>query len=369
MKGNKGGTACFYAAIVFFSLTLLGCVDSSHTWDRQFAKSTYASLNDTEMFYIQKDGIYRRSDAQRIIASENSPIRVVANDTWVACLVNTGGSGPCDVIVYEIQTEDVNMYPTTAQGHGDIFLISDNLLAFDSDNLIVYDLRKEKRTTDYPLIWMSQFQMDGFQYEIQVYRFDISLVGILKTVGVQGISYSIVTSFGNEAKETGRGQVIADITEDEATIISVKNNKQYSVYRVECEGMCAETAVIPAFHDGNELMRYQFGRCINTADEEHILTMRKMDGWHKTEIPTQNIYKGDDIFIFSQDWTNYHTVDLGTKKLIGGQSDVLYYMDDTDLYRTTTDDLRLSIFEWVEKLPSKWKHIVFSEKGEYAVLG
>ena len=97
--------------------------------------------------------------------------------------------------------------------------------------------------------------------------------------------------------------------------------------------------------------------------------MRKMNGWHKAEIPTQSIYTGDDIIVFSQDWTNYQIVDLNRKKLISSQSNVLFYLDDTDLYRTTTDDLEKSTFEWIEKLPRKWKHIVFSERGKYAVLG
>lgn len=370
MKNKKHVTACVYTAIVLLIVTICGCTGYNREWDAQFSKSTYASLIDTELFYIQKNGIYRQSDAERIITSENKPIRVVANDKWVACLMRAQDSYTCEAMVYEIQTKDIKTYPNSAQGHGDVFLAAGNLLVFDSDGFVAYDLQDARRMTDYPLVWTAQFQMDGFQYEIQVYRFDTYMVGVLKTVGMQGMSYSIVTSYGNEAEETGRGQVIADITDNEATIISVKNNnEQYSVYRVDREGACAEIAVIPAFHDGNELVRYQFGKCVSASDGKHILIMRKMNGWHKAEIPTQSIYTGDDIIVFSQDWTNCQIVDLNSKKLISSQSNVLFYLDDTDLYRTTTDDLEKSTFEWIEKLPRKWKHIVFSETGKYAVLG
>ena len=92
-----------------------------------------------------------------------------------------------------------------------------------------------------------------------------------------------------------------------------------------------------------------------------------MDQWHKIEMPTENIYSGDAIYIVSSDWSSYHMIDLGSKKLIGSENGKLYYLEENMLYRTTVDLLIQQSFERVETLNSGWKYIAFSEDGEYTV--
>lgn len=357
----------FLLAIVIFCATMWGCKTRNTEWDAKFAKNSFASLTQAEEYYIQEDGIYRQSDGQRIMVCKNPPTRIAANEKWVACLT-CSNAGSYDAMVYETSTAAVKEYKNVAKGSGEVYLTGDYLLVFGSNRQTTLDLHS-RRQIDLPLAWETQFQMDGFFYILRVHSLDTCTIGVLRAMGVEGMTYSVVTSYGNEGKETGSGQAIADITEDMAIIISVKNSnsEQYSVYRVNREGMCTEIAVIPAVHNGDDLMRYQFGKCTKTSRGEHVLTMRKMNGWHKTQTASQSIYTGDDIFIFSADWAEYRMIDLGRKKLIGSHDDQLYYMENLDLYRTTTDNLSQLEFEWLEKLPRNWKHICFFDKGEYDI--
>lgn len=148
----------------------------------------------------------------------------------------------------------------------------------------------------------------------------------------------------------------------------VSNDGSFSVCKVHATGEYEELISVPKNQDKADSIRYQIGPCHRLSDGSHALTMRKMNDWHPAYMARENMYEGDVLCVFSEDWSSYRMIDLGKKKLIGSENGFLFYLEDNILYRTTADGAIESDFDMVEQLPRKWKYIAFSEGGAFTVF-
>ena len=360
--------------LVLFSIPVIcaGCKFAEPEWNAKFEEGIYGSRNKLDSYYIGNDGIYRMSDGKCLILTGVKPSNICANDDWVVCSVDTEkdniGKPNREIYVYCVKTSEIHMFPIRINGHA-LILIRDTLLVWNYNSIEkAFDLSQLAEQRDLPVLWTTGFRMNGFEYRITTYQFHEYKVGILDPIGSQGNYISLVTDYGNDTHETGRGEAIIEITEDDAYVVSAypSDNMHYAVFRVMRDGTCCEITTIPSGDEGGEI-RFQFGKCLKVSDGSHILTLRKMNGWHKAEIPRERNYVGDLICVFTPDWKEYQMIDLENKKLIGNSKQNLYYIEGNTLYRTTAESLLLREFEFVENLPKSWKYIAFSENGRYTV--
>ena len=359
--------------LILFSIPVIcaGCKNTEPEWNAKFEEGIYGSRNSKDSYYIGNDGIYRTSDGKRFILTEVRPSNICVNEDWIVCSANTekGKKGNKNIektiFVYRFKTGEIHEFPIRIY-NPKIKLIHDTLLVWNTESIRAYNLPQSAKQSVLPLLWTAGFRMDGFNYRITAYQFDEYKVGILDPIGTQGDDISFVTDYGNDAEETGRGEAIIEITEDDAYIVSAypSNNMYYAVYRVTRDGECYEIAIIPSGYEGEGVL--QFGKCIKASDGSHILIMRKMRYLHATA-PKESAYNGDLICVFTPDWMEYQTIDLENKKLIGQSKQNLYYIEENTLYRTTAESLLLREFEFVENLPKGWKYIAFSENDRYTI--
>lgn len=342
-------------------------------WNKRFEKYTYASTNSTDSYIIKKDGIYRKSDDRRIIQTDYKPDAICVNDRWIVCLVKSSDDknslAPLRAITYQIDNQEIQTFKTNGNHYKDILLTDrDELIIIQGEGYCAFDLEQGKSIA-LSLSWESIFELEGFYYSLKVYQPDSRKIAVLSSLGSSGSNFAVLSEYDSYGSETGSGYAIVEITDDSAYVIFVKNipNYAYAVYEVKADNTCTELFTIPDIHEGNERVRYQFGSSCKTTEGTHILTMRKMNGWHKTETPSENIYEGDAVCIVSPDWSSYRMLDLGGKKLIGSEGGALYYLEDNDLYRTSAEKLQSLSFEELEKLPSNWSFITFTENNTYWV--
>lgn len=359
---------------VLFIIIVVSCKPIDADWDKQFSIGTYGCMNELNAYVIGNDGIYEIRDSMKVISTDNKPSRVCVNEHWLVCTVPDNEKGELvqhrNIIAYQFSSKDKQIYEAHTKGQCEIILTNDStLLVLSSDGLQAYNLPEDKEITTIPEVWGSLFQLNGFDYRLNVYQLDECKIGILKTIGVQGVNWAVITDQGNIVKETGRGEAVLDITDESAYIMTVKDSKTYAVYEVDITGKCTEVNSVPAYHEGDEILRYQFGKAERTESGMHILTMRKMKGWHKTETPDQSIYRGDDAFVFTPDWKTYQSIDLGNRKLVGNGNGIMYYLEGRTLYRTMVDSFINLNFEQVTTINQDWKYIAFSRTGDYTIFG
>jgi len=365
---------CISMTCVF--ILLCGCsvfTQFMPEWDERFAKYSYAASNSSDSFYIGEDGIYQKSDSERIIATDFKPRAVYANDQWIVCLVKVNDDrnslDPLDAVVYHIETHETYRVKTNTNYYTGIYLSdNDELIVFQGEGLCAIDLRTARRTT-LPVLWGCSFEMDGFEYRLNAYQPDSNKIGIMYNPTSYGSSFAVLSEYGNYGSEEGGGYAILEITDDFAYVMAAKSTVRdaFAVYRVTPSGACTELFTVPDTHDKEGLLRYQFGTCFCMTDGTHILTMRKMDRWHRTETPTESMYSGDALYIVSPDWTSYRMIDLGNKKLISSENGELFYLEKDILYHTTVDRLIDLSFDKIQEMPSGWDFIAFSDQGEFTI--
>ncbi|MBR3304853.1 MAG: hypothetical protein IKR03_02250 [Clostridia bacterium] len=367
------GICVLLICVLLYIITLVGCKLIGSDWDKKFAVGTYGCMNEENAYFIANDGIYDKKDSIRVISTDNKPSCVCVNENWLACAVADEVKGELvarrNIITYQFSSKKKKTYKAKYEGEIEIFLTNDDtLLVLNSGGLQAYDLREDKEIMRIPEVWNSLFQMKGFEYRLNIYQLDEYKIGILKNTGADGVTWAVITDQGNIAEETGRGSAILDITDDSAYIITVKDNNSYAVYEVDAAGQCKEIGTVPNVHDGDETLRYQFGKAERTKSGMHVLTMRKMKNWFKTETPKQRIYQGDDVFVFTPDWKTYQSIDLGNRKLVGSVNGTMYYLKGRTLYSSPADSLTDLNFEKVTTLRLGWKYIAFSRAGNYTVF-
>ena len=365
-------------SLIILLALLSGCWISGQfepKWDARFEKYTYASSNSTESYYIGDDGIYRYSDSMRIIATDYEPDAICVNDRWIVCLVKPNDDkyslDPLCAITYQIDNHEMHTFKTNSNHYTGILLTdNDELVIVQEQGYCAFNL-EQRIQIELPLLWESTYELEGFHYNIKVYQPDSRKIGILTPLASSSYSdFAVLTEYGNYGTETGTGYAVLEITDDSAHVISVKNipNYAYAVYEVKNDNTCTELFSLPNTHNGNTSLKYQFGSCVTTSDGMHILTMRKMNGWNKTETPSEFMYVGDAAYIVSSDWLSYQMLDLGSKKLIGSEEGTLYYIENNVLYRTSVDTLQELSFEELEILPRDWIFISFTKDDTYCVF-
>lgn len=180
-------------------LVLLGCDPGQFQpeWNEKYEKNTYGCRNETEAFYIEKDGVYRMSDSERIIPTEKTPISVCANEHWVACLVQ-GEFKNNDAILYEIDTQESHTINRNVSYEEDLLLTgNDVLLIIASESFQAYDLN-ESKYIELPVLWRTTFQnADSWKFSITVYQIPGGEFCLVKRHDVMGTDYSVVTEYGN----------------------------------------------------------------------------------------------------------------------------------------------------------------------------
>lgn len=342
-------------------------------WDAGFRKYSYATSNTSDSYYIESDGIYRKSNSDKIIATDFKPCAVCANDRWIVCLVKTNDDRnslePLDAVIYHFETNETYRVETNDNYYNGLYLSdNDELIVFQGEGVCAIDLKVTSKTT-LPMLWKSTFVIDGVEFQLNVYQPDSNKVGVMYNPKSYGSSFAVLSEHGNYGSETGRGYTILEITDDTAYVMKVKStvNDAYAVYKVTPSDACMELFTVPDTHEGEGVLRYQFGTSFCMSDGTHILTMRKMDQWHKIETPTESIYCGDDIYIVSPDWSSYRMIDLGGKKLIGRENEMLFYLEGDTLYRTTVDCLPEFSFDPIQKMPAGWDFIAFSDQGVFTI--